>query len=190
MRELLNNKPLMLGVIAFLAAIKFILLPVLDWQEDKLTSIGVLEERLLKTERLLSNESKMAEAVSSLSVKVGGLDDLLFTQGQDVVQFQLGHQEVIEGLLSENKLSVKRTSWLMPSKTDEYEEHKVEITVSGSFKQLMTSLLAIEGLKPKVALASYTMNISRMKASSLRLGRVSGKITFAVWRKPGGQTSE
>ncbi len=183
MRELLNNKPLMLGVILFLAAIKFAVAPLLEWQESKVASIAKLQERLLKTERLLLNQDKMLSTIGTIEQEVIEYDALLFTTSDDEVQFRLGHQEAIEELFVKHGLSVSRTSWLTPVQKSGYEEQMMEMTVTGSFKQLMKGLLVAESLKPKVALANYTLNVSRMRASSMRLGRVSGKITFAVWRK-------
>lgn len=183
MRDLLNNKPLMLGLILLLATIKFGVVPLLEWQEAKVVSIGKLEERLLKTERLLLNKDETLSTINTISQEISAYDELIFKPSSDEVQFKLGQQEIIEELFTKNGLSVSRTSWLTSVQKVGYEELMMEMTVTGSFKQLMRALLVSETMKPKIALANFTLNVSRMRASSKRLGRVSGKITFTVWRK-------
>jgi len=182
MRSFLDNKPLLITLIAFLAALKFILVPTLEWQEQKVIDIEKKAKRVAKGERLLTDEDELDAQLSQLTKKVTSIRKLVISEQPDAVQYQLSIQEEVEKLLSKSGLAIKRTSWLNPKKYASYEEQRMEVTINGTVKQLMQAMIAIEQLKPKIALTEMQTNLSKMKLASNRLGRVSGKIVLTGWR--------
>jgi len=181
-----DNKPFLIGLIVILGAIKFILLPVVTWQETQVNSIFKQERQLAKGLQLLENKTQMIEELNSLRQFSEQQQALIALPEQSPVSYQLKIQKMIEKLLEKYQLNSRSSNWLAPVVKSNIEEHRLEIALSGNTKEFIQFLTEIEQQKPKLSLVDLRTNISKMYPTRDKLGRFTGKFTIVGWRLVGG----
>ena len=180
--SLLSNKPLLLSVVAVLAAIRFVLVPFIEWQNEKLSVLNRQEMQLIKGLELLASRESLDEELSRLRNERNSLGGDFLGNDADATSYQLRVQKLINSLLEKNNLKSRNTNWLAAVDKGSLEEHKIEVSFSGKQKDLIQFLLDVEQQKPKIAVYELSGGISGMVARRNILGNTNGKVTLAGWR--------
>ncbi|MBL0710115.1 MAG: hypothetical protein JJV99_03710, partial [Colwellia sp.] len=61
-----NKRKLMLGVLAVLLVTRFVLVPILDWQQEQIKQITAKEQRLTKTNNIIARLPQIKVALAQL----------------------------------------------------------------------------------------------------------------------------
>jgi hypothetical protein len=115
---------------------------------------------------------------------------LIASEEKSVLDYQLKIQKQIEALLSSLALTTRSVSWLNPLQDGHLEEHRMEISLTGSMKSYIQFMIALEQIKPKLTIDEFRSNISKMYPNQNKLGRFNGKIVIVGWRNSLGSDNE
>ena len=66
----------------------------------------------------------------------------------------------------------------------------MEISLTGSTKNYIQFMMALEQIQPKITIVEFRSNISKMYPNQNKLGRFNGKIVIVGWRKNTGSVNE
>lgn len=180
--SLLSNKPLMLTLIGLLLAIKFVLQPIVEWQNKKVDDIFLLERQLNKGLGLIQNEEILKSQLSQVSERLKALTKTVLGRDENVAAYQLRVQKQIEELMEKHDIVARNVNWLSPQIDGYSEEHKIEMNLSGQSKDFVLFLLDIEQTTPKMAVVEFSTLISRQYPSRKKLGNITGRLVLAGWR--------
>jgi hypothetical protein len=188
--SLLDNKKRLLIVCAVLIAIKFILLPWFEWQNTQVNQIAAIEKQLQKGLLLVNEQQELTDSISQLQGTYRTNKALIASEEKSVLDYQLKIQKQIEALLSSLALTTRSVSWLNPLQDGHLEEHRMEISLTGSMKSYIQFMIALEQINPKLTIDEFRSNISKMYPNQNKLGRFNGKIVIVGWRNSSGSDNE
>jgi hypothetical protein len=188
--SLLDNKKRLLIVCAVLIAIKFILLPWFEWQNTQVNQIAAIEKQLQKGLLLVNEQQELTDSISQLQDTYRTNSALIASEEKSVLDYQLKIQKQIEALLSSLALTTRSVSWLNPLQDGHLEEHRMEISLTGSMKSYIQFMIALEQINPKLTIDEFRSNISKMYPNQNKLGRFNGKIVIVGWRNGSGGDNE
>jgi hypothetical protein len=180
--SLLDDKKRLLIVCAVLIAIKFVLLPWFEWQNTQVNQIAAIEKQLQKGLLLVNEQQELTDSISQLQDTYRTNSALIASEEKSVLDYQLKIQKKIEALLSSLALTTRSVSWLNPLQDGHLEEHRMEISLTGSMKSYIQFMIALEQIKPKLTIDEFRSNISKMYPNQNKLGRFNGKIVIVGWR--------
>ena len=188
--SLLNDKKRLLLVCGLLIAIKFLLFPWFEWQNIQVNQISTIEKQLQKGLLLVNEQQKLTKNIAQLQNAYRSNSALIASNETSVLDYQLKIQKEIEKMLSSLTLSTRSVSWLNPLQVGDLEEHKMEISLTGSTKNYIQFMMALEQIQPKITIVEFRSNISKMYPNQNKLGRFNGKIVIVGWRKNTGSVNE
>lgn len=180
--SLLNNRKLVIGTIAVLASLKFIVVPVIDWQNEQAAVYEKKLRQLNKGLSLLNNREELTAEIESWRAQNVQYIELMAQPAKSATSFQLAKQNDLDKLLEKHGLKAKRSNWLEHIEQGVVEEHKLELSLSGQLKDFISLVIEIEQASPRMAIVDYRMTISKMSPASHKLGNFSGTLVIASWR--------
>lgn len=176
----------MLFIIIGLAAIKFLLVPIFDWQNIQIKSINRQNSQLVKGLDLLANQKQLITQLQTLRHHAQRQLSLIARTDETAIVYQVNIQKQMEKLLEKYHLNARSTTWLNKVTRGNIEEHRLEIALKGSVKNFIEFISEIEQQKPKLAILEYRSIINQMSPQSHELGRFSGKFIVVGWRNIAG----
>lgn len=188
--SLLNDKKHLLLLCGVLLLIKLILMPWFAWQNKQVQQIGSIEKQLQKGLQLVGEQQTLTDNIATLQSAYRTNSALVASAEKNLLDYQLKIQKDIEKLMATLELSSRSVSWLSPVLVGELEEHRMEISLSGSLKNYIQFMIDIEQIQPKLTIDEFRSNISQMKPMQNKLGRFTGKIVIVGWRNSGGSINE
>lgn len=188
--NLLDNRPLIIGLILILVGLKFVFVPVIQWQDLTMTKIAKQDKQLQKGLALVENKEELVSTLTSLKNDSRQQLQLFASDEKSSIAYQLKIQKNVETLLEKYKLKSRSVTWLTPVTKSSIEEHRLEVTLSGELKKFIQLMVEIEKQKPKLALMEFRSNISRMKPTRNKLGKFTGKFVVVGWRSTAGVENE
>lgn len=187
---MLGNRQLTLSVIAVLALIKFLLLPLFSWQNEMLNSINKQNSQLVKGLYLLENQAELTNQLQGLKQVNSKQLQLIASSESSSIAYQLNVQKKVERLLEKYQLTSRSANWLNVIERGSVEEQRLEISLRGSVKQFIEFISEVEQQSPKLALIEYRTAINNMYPNRHELGRFSGKFILVGWRNVAGVKDE
>ena len=107
----MNQKNLLL-ILATLIGMKFILAPLLSWQESAVDMLTASSRQLYKVEDVIANEAYYQEKLKLLRARVRVIDGLMYADADDI---KLRIQRDIEALFDVDGFKVTGFTWVMDS---------------------------------------------------------------------------
>jgi len=187
---LVNDRKLMIQIIVVLLLAKFVIVPVLEWQNEQIDIVNRQSKQLNKGLKLLENKSELVEHLGKLRSELQVQSQLIAGKGESAISYQLNVQKQIEALLEKYELTSRSITWLNPAVKGNTEEHKLELQLKGSLKNFISLIMEIEQQKPKLAVVEYKSNVSKMYPQRQKLGQFLGKLVIVGWRDISGSTDE
>ena len=177
----LNQKQL-LSILGLLLLLKFIIVPVLDWQNSLVEELSIKEQRLLKSVKAVDESKELTETLEQLTKKNEQLQSLLFEHKPDT-EFQLKQQQLVEGIFEENEIEISNIGWSPKSYVEEWQLTKFELRInfSGNISKLQNVKLLLESQEKWVELSEFNFRFGKK-----RLGReitVSGNMKLNYYMK-------
>jgi len=170
----------LLTIIALLAVIKFVVLPVFAWQDNLLAEISLLEKKQNKINHVLRHSEKNKHLSDELTQLLAPANQLLYPL-QTEASFKLQQQKMFETLLAKHKLTVQDVGWKAATPYDELAmvRYPIDIRFTGNTLDVIEFISELESATQRLAISSF--NFSFKGQSEKRLGRVNGKVTLHLF---------
>jgi hypothetical protein len=158
----------LLVIIAILASIKFLFIPILSWQDSIAFDIKNMEKRQSKIVDVLANQSTTTALNSRLSEEIDKINQMFYQNKSESI-FKLSQQKNIEKLLTEHQLKSLHFGWTNIVPLDELlmTRYHLEIRVSGTTESLVNFFAAIEGSQQRIALTEFNISLKNQQEKSL-----------------------
>jgi len=180
----IKKHALALFIIAILLYFKFILVPVLEWQDTKLLKLALLERKINRVEQLLTNQMSIEELDNDLNKHLNRLNHNFF-QPQPIEEFKLQQQKLIEEELASLGLNVNSIGWKNNQNLDNASltQFQVDIGFSGKSEQVIEYLLSVSSHVPISEV--MVMNLSFQRQQMGQLGSLRARIRLAYYMQVG-----
>jgi phage-related protein len=176
----------MLLAVALLAAIKFGLMPVLQWQEDKLLQIAAVEKRNLKSQKLMESKEQLFMQMVQTGNSYKKLAEALPIY-QDQASYRLQTQVMVEQILKMDNLNTKRFFWrteLDKKLFGNLHSSSFNVNFSGKAKDLVMLHTKLATNYPEFRVLNMSNQLSKYSEKSL--GRVIATLTVEAYYWRGG----
>ncbi len=171
---------LALGALVILIALKFLIVPLFDWQNSQLAQLANLQKRAVKSQNVIINQSQINQAQQTINAQLEAVNSL-FVDYQRESEFKLAMQQQIEQTIANNQLQINTSSWL-PSITvanNQLIRHQLRLNLKGKMRDFINLITLLESKTPKAELKSLNINLKGQNNESL--GRVEGTIELAFY---------
>jgi hypothetical protein len=165
------NKPLLLGLLGVLLCLRFIVTPVLEWQDKVLQETHVLQKKLDKSLAYIDDLPKLQQLKQALTVELAGSQAMNETF-QDVGRYQLAKQRQLEDLFAESNANITSSNWLDPIKTAKGTTFQFRLQFAAETKNFIELHLKLSRLSKDISLT--TLNLNVFANNDKALGRLSG----------------
>ncbi|TMP66225.1 hypothetical protein CWB76_18550 [Pseudoalteromonas sp. S1609] len=180
---------LALGALVILIALKFLIVPLFDWQNSQLAQLANLQKRAVKSQNVIINQSQINQAQQTINAQLKAVNSL-FVDYQRESEFKLAMQQQIEQIIANNQLQINTSSWL-PSITvanNQLIRHQLRLNLKGKMRDFINLIILLESKTPKVELKSLNINLKGQNNESL--GRVEGTVELAFYMHQAPNTGE
>jgi len=179
--QMLRNYPYLTGLLMLLVVLKFMLVPLIQWQNDTLWNIKQHDKRLGYAEAAISNVDSNSGQLVTLQTELKKLQGLFYVN-QDEASFKLEQQQWLEALLAKHNIKVTNIGWGFSSKmlAQPIIKHQLSIFLHGQTHALPGLHLDLEANEQWVELSGFMFNVKGQNQSAL--GRVTGKLELFFYQ--------
>lgn len=161
----MQNKPLLLLFLLALILIKFVALPLSEWQQQELAELALLDNKLEKTKRLVKNREELEAAFAAVEKPYQAFISQV-PQTADKQQYRLEFQQRIEAMLATHKVQLVSFSWQgdKPLEQADISEARIELRLRGLPLDYVKAISDIQQQLPlfKTEDVYYSFNSSLM----------------------------
>lgn len=171
---------LALGALVILIALKFLIVPLFDWQNSQLAQLANLQKRAVKSQNVIVNQIQINQAQQTINAQLEAVNSL-FVDYQRESEFKLAMQQQIEQTIANNQLQINTSSWL-PSITvanNQLIRHQLRLNLKGKMRDFINLITLLESKTPKAELKSLNINLKGQKSDGL--GNMSGSLELAFY---------
>jgi len=180
---------LALAALVLLVSLKFIVVPLIDWQNTQLAQLTNLEKRAAKSQNVIANQGQISQSQQSINAQLEAINEL-FVNYQREGEFKLAMQQQLEQTVASNQLQINTSSWL-PSiavANNQLIRHQLRLNLKGKMRDFITLITHLESQTPKAELKSLNINIKGQKTDAL--GNMSGSLELAFYMHQAPNTAE
>jgi len=167
----------MIGVLVVLLVARFILMPIIDWQQEQITQITAKEQRLIKTNNIIARLPQIHIALEQLKQGNKQQQSRYFNKASSN-NFKLQLQQKVEALFSTHNLKVTNFNWVAEI-TEQIIQARAKITFEGTTKDFAMLELAIAQLPKLLSIKQWSLHIKQMNDHSL--GNANGSIVLTAY---------
>jgi hypothetical protein len=173
--------------VSILIVIKFVFMPIIQWQNSLLADIALLKNKSSKIELLLNNQHETEQLLSTYTAVLKPMANI-FNEKRPESDFKLAQQKWLESLMEKHGISIKNTSWQLVStiESPKVKQFQLKVNFSGKTEDLRRIMQSLESQTPLVYVNDFLINIK--KQSKTRLGSVSGSLTLHFYMKNNDNT--
>ncbi|CCQ10315.1 hypothetical protein PALB_11800 [Pseudoalteromonas luteoviolacea B = ATCC 29581] len=174
-----RQNPVLIMLVLILAALKFFMFPLIEWQSDLVKSNAALENRLFKANHVVDNLESNAQRRATLETILRIKQDILLPQ-QEEPQFKLEYQQQIESLFNTNKISVTSFQW-RPSESLTalgVKKFTAEVRLTG---RTLDGLRVINLIETSTKFQIDEFNLDIANHDGLKLGFISGTMILSTY---------
>ena len=174
MDDFLSRKNL-LGITIFLVVVKFLLLPILAWQENKIQDLTAKYRQLTKISDVVEAQDDYSRILSELKMSVKDAEGYFYV---DSDALKLTIQKDMESIFEINGLVLRSFNWVLDSK-DNQRRLRAKVSFSGNQEQMIRTYWDLSANPQLVQLIE-----SRQKMKFDRpgqLGATEGNVTLEFY---------
>jgi hypothetical protein len=178
MEQLKQHKALLL-LVAVLAALKFVFVPLIAWQNQTYSEITQLQSRLDKSEHVIKQQSQIAEALLQREAKLAAYNQLIFPQ-QDIAAFRIERQKQLNETFAQAQVQQLNLGWLPAFKFEDAKLHReqVRLNLKGNAAQVLSLLVKLESQQPAVIVEQLDTYLRNVDSESLGEVEVTVLLSF------------
>jgi hypothetical protein len=182
MLQEIKKYKLALSLIALLLSIKFVFVPIFEWQDEKLLEVGLLQKQVSRIHNVLDNRQEIERYAESLSRSLQQKASL-FLSTSNVSTFQLEQQQWLEKKIKEFGLKANNIGW-SPSQTFEginLVAHNMQVNLNGNTSSIVEFIQELQKQQNYIAIQAF--NISFKQQSNLNLGSGRMRLNLIIYRQ-------
>lgn len=176
----IKKHALALSLITLLLFLKFILIPLIQWQDNQINTVAMLERKIEKVDNLLLSDNVLNEQYLALSNALSNLEHEIFLY-QEESTFQLKQQKIVESNLLKNILKVSSIGWQNTVELTQLPllQFSLEYRISGKTNNVVEYLtqLKAQDKTPDI----QALNFSFRNQNQGKLGSVSARIRVTYY---------
>ena len=139
------NKFVLITLVSILVIVKWVGIPLIEWQNKKVLDINSFSNRLLKAEYLVSQQADFLNySVQSQAILTGDAVHHFELNPQT----RLTIQRTLESVFSTSNTSIKRFSWVL-QETKSPAQFVAQISFNASFDNLLAIYQALDAHQPR-----------------------------------------
>lgn len=173
------NRVILIGFLTVLLAIRFLIMPIFDWQTETVERLAIDEKRLDKLETsgenlpLLQGQFQLIQKVSD------GLDEIVHTLSSEQ-QFKLEQQQKLENLLEQYNLSSLRFGWSESISLSEQgaDMYRAQIQLKGKLSDFIPLHLELESNSPVIQVSGLEVRLDRQTRTQLGTATIDLELSF------------
>lgn len=174
--KLLNRNGLILILIA-LIALRFAVLPLVDWQQSKISDIRSKQVQLVKTIDLVNSHSDYQQLALKLKSEKDNLASLFY---EDTDDSKLQIQKDIEQVFSVHNVTIERFNWVLDDRADSgLRTLRVLVGFKGQLDGVMKTLLDISAHKKIARQVEWRQNLTKNRETDV--GQSKGHVTLEFY---------
>jgi hypothetical protein len=142
---MLNNKPLLLGIILVLAGLRFIIVPWMDLQDEQKQQLETLTKRLVRSQVLVEHRAELNELKDRQDLVVNQLLRGMRTS-PSTAEYQLEFQQQMQQLLESNNVNLLLFDWLSDTDLKAFNAHRARVSLrfDGAVADVVKTHLMLE----------------------------------------------
>lgn len=141
----------LLWILVALLAVKFLLLPWLDWQSERAQDLQMLSKRLSRSQEVIQNSATIAKSADVLDRELETIR-ARYPAAASSEEFRLQFQQDVSALVTEQGLRVSLFDWIVDESTDHPAIlfSRARIVVPGGARQLAKLHGSLESRFPSI----------------------------------------
>lgn len=184
------NKQWLLPLVAVLVLIKFVLMPVVLWQDEVMADIARHEQRNAKAGRLVDNQAQLKAQLSALGENYQAQVEA-FPRYATAAGFRIETKIKLDNLLKQKNLAVARFTWRDEVDSEVFPgmfKARFNVSFSGKLKDFALLHAALDSSEKAFRISNFGSNIKAQSKTSL--GTVRGSLTVEAyyWLGTGPET--
>ncbi|WP_108947125.1 hypothetical protein [Shewanella halifaxensis] len=175
--EIFKQKPYLLYLLISLALAKIVGVPVIDWQNEKISILQLESKRVAKAEQAVENRQFLEPLLESLKANVSRNRSRVFAFSSEN-SFKLEQQKLIEGLIEKQSLSVTGIGWLATKQVSEFglTLYQLQIRFSGDGIKFPVLMAELESQPKWIEIDDFVFAFRRQSAT--KIGESNGQMTL------------
>ena len=174
--KLLNRNALIFILVA-LIALRFAVLPLLDWQQSRISEIRSKQIQLGKTIDLVNSYSDYQQLALKLKAEKSKLAVLFYVDDDDT---RLQIQKDIEQVFIDNNLPIERFNWLLDNRADSgLRTLRILVGFNGQLDAVMKVLLDISKHRKLARQVEWRQNLTKNRETDV--GQSRGHVTLEFY---------
>ena len=174
LEEKLLNRNGLIFILVLLIALRFAVLPLLDWQQTRISEIRSKQAQLGKTIDLVNSYVDYQLLASKLKTEKSKLAPLFYEDSDDT---RLQIQKDIEKVFSDHNLTIERFNWVLDVREESgLRTLRVLVGFNGQLDGVMKTLLDISSHKKIARQVEWRQNLTKIRETDV--GRSKGHVTL------------
>ena len=180
--ESLKKHRLALGFIALLILIKWLIVPLYDWQQSTLQSNNTLAQRLAKSAYALKNQQQTAATLVAQTTLLEQAENALFNY-QAANSFQLAQQKVIESIFATYQMQISHLDWQIPVPLTSLPltEYELKLRFTGKASALAKLLSTLNSQDQWFTFDNFQFRFDKRRDK--RLGEFDGRMSIKMYMR-------
>jgi len=173
----LTSRSSLIFVLVALVVLRFAILPLVDWQQSRLSDIRSKQVQLGKTIDLVNSQSGYQQLALQLKAEKNKLAPLFYMDNGDA---KLEIQKDIEQVFSANNLPIERFNWVLDDRSDSgLRKLRVLVGFNGQLEAVIKVLLDISRHSKIARQVEWRQNLSKERETDF--GQSRGHVTLEFY---------
>jgi hypothetical protein len=177
----IKKHALLLSILALLAVLNFIVVPILDWQDKLIVQISSQQKQVVRIEKVLTEDNEQSVNRNMLIKHLENITRLFFPYASDSA-FKLERQQAFESLLTKHQLKSANIGWQAVTELQGpiLKRYQVKIKFDGKLVDVVAMFIELESLLPWSEIEDF--NISTRGTQKEDLGYITnGNMTINLY---------
>lgn len=171
----MKNKPLLLGALAVLFLLKFVVVPVIEWQDEAITETKNLQSKIDKSQSYIKDLPNLLKYKEELDLSLSKTKEMI-ERYNDASRYQISKQRQFEALFKEHQLTMSSSNWRDVVKTDNGSTFQLQVQFNGMLNDFIAFQMQVNAMRPSVTITNLGLNIRGQSAASL--GSMTGNMVI------------
>ncbi|WP_281556604.1 hypothetical protein [Thalassomonas sp. RHCl1] len=177
MQQVIKQYGLLLSLLVFLLIVKFIIVPIYEWQQQTQATNALLSHRLQKSTFALDNRNEIARLVQNTQEQLIAAENLFFDY-EDENAFQLNQQQWLEKQFELHNIAVSNIGWqtAVPLDSLGLSQHEVQVSFKGNAFDIQKIQVFFESQAKWIEFVDFNYRFGRRRGS--KLSDISGRMSL------------
>jgi hypothetical protein len=175
-----------LFLIAVLVLIRFVFVPVFEWQDQKMVELGLLEKKTARVTRLLNTTEQIIADAENLDSALEEVSSLFYDNYSND-GFKLEQQQMVEARLAARGLSPNSIGWRVEADMEgaPLRKYQLQYSLAGDAKEVVQYLIDLETAQPLIEITSLNFRLLRPVQGTLGRVNMSVNVTYYMHAENG-----